>query len=43
MMWPQIGEIHDLDRGKPGGTFFKGEDRPTMETVFLRKHEGKKK
>jgi len=43
MMWPQIGEIQDLDHGKPGGTFFKGEERPTMETVFPRKHEGKKK
>lgn len=43
MMWPQIGEIHDLDHGKPGGTFFKGEDRPALETAFPRKHEGKKK
>lgn len=43
MMWPQIGEIHDLDHGKAGGTFFKGEDRPTLEAAFPRKHEGKKK
>lgn len=43
MLWPQIGEIHDLDHGKEGGTFFKGEDRPTLETVFPRKHEKKKK
>lgn len=43
MMWPQIGEIHDLDHGKEGGTFFKGDDRPTLETAFPRQHEGKKK
>jgi len=43
MMWPQIGEIHDLDHGKPGGTFFKGDDRPTLDTAFPRKHEEKKK
>ncbi len=43
MMWPQIGEIHDLDHGKSGGTFFKGEDRPTLEAVFPRRHEVKKK
>lgn len=43
MMWPQIGEIHDLHHGKPGGTFFKGDDRPTLETVFPRSHEPKKK
>lgn len=43
MMWPQIGEIHDIDHGKPGGTFFKGHDRLTLDTAFPRKHEGKKK
>lgn len=43
MLWPQIGEIHDLDHGKEGGTYFKGEDRPTLETVFPRRHEKKKK
>lgn len=43
MMWPQIGEIHDLDHGNSGGTFFKGDDRPNLETVFPRKHEPKKK
>jgi hypothetical protein len=43
MMWPQIGEIHDLDHGKPGGVYFKGFDRPTIETAFPRKHEGLKK
>jgi hypothetical protein len=43
MMWPQIGEIHDLDHGKAGGTYFKGDDRPTVDTAFPRKHEGKKK
>jgi hypothetical protein len=43
MMWPQIGEIHDLDHGKHGGTFFKGDARPTLETAFPRRHEPKKK
>ena len=43
MMWPQIGEIHDLDHGKTGGTFFKGDERPTLETAFPRRHEPKKK
>lgn len=43
MMWPQIGEIHDLNLGKTGGTFFKGEDLPTLESAFPRNHEAKKK
>jgi hypothetical protein len=43
LMWPQIGEIHDLDHGKPGGAFYKGDDRPALDTVFPRKHEEKKK
>ncbi len=43
MMWPQIGEVHDLDHGKEGGTFFKGDDRPSLHTAFPRKHEGKNK
>jgi len=43
MMWPQIGEIHDLDHGRPGGTFFKGQDRPTLGAVFPRRYEEKKK
>ena len=43
MMWPQIGEIHDLDHGKQGGIFFKGDDRPTLESAFPRKHEAKRK
>ena len=42
MMWPQIGEIHDLDHGKPGGTYFKGSDQPGLDTVFPRRHEKKK-
>lgn len=42
MMWPQMGEIHDLDHGTAGGTFFKGDDRPTLETAFPCKHEKKK-
>ena len=43
MIWPQIGEIHDLDHGKPGGVFFKGDECPTLDTAFPRKHEEKKK
>ena len=43
MMWPQIGEIHDLDHGRSGGTYFKGDDCPSLDTAFPRKHEGKKK
>lgn len=43
MLWPQIGEIHDLDHGKIGGTFFKGEEQLTIETAFPRKYEPKKK
>lgn len=43
MMWPQIGEIHDPDHGKPGGTYFKGGERPTLESAFPRRHEDKKK
>ncbi|MCC5847266.1 MAG: DUF3800 domain-containing protein [Verrucomicrobia bacterium] len=43
MMWPQIGEIHDLHHGNAGGVFFKGQDRPTLESAFPRKYEDKKK
>ncbi len=43
MMWPQIGEIHDLDHGGTGGTLFKDEERPTSQTAFPRMHELKKK
>ncbi len=43
MMWPQVGEVHDLHHGPAEGTFFKGEDRPALKTAFPRKHEGKKK
>ncbi len=38
MMWPQIAEIHDLHHGRPSGTFFTGDNRPTLETVFPRKY-----
>jgi hypothetical protein len=41
--WTQDLWIYDLDHGKEGGTYFKGEDRPTLETVFPRRHESKKK
>ena len=43
MMWPQVGEILDLDHEKPGGTYFKGDDLPSVESAFPRKHEGKRK
>lgn len=43
MMWPQIGEIHDLHHGGPLGTFFKGVVAPTLETAFPRRYEGTKK
>lgn len=44
LMWPQIGEIHDLHIGKrKSGTFFKGDELPTLETAFPRKWEPKKK
>lgn len=41
MMWPQMGEVHDLHHGPSGGTFFSGEKMPTTETVFPRRHEPK--
>ena len=43
MMWPQIGEIHDLDHGAQSGTFFKGEDCPGLNLIFPRSHEPKRK
>ena len=43
MMWPQIAEIHDLHHGHPHGTFFTGGSRPTLDTVFPREYEEKKK
>lgn len=42
MMWPQMAEIHDLHHGRPPGTFFTGDKRPTLDTVFPREYEGKK-
>ena len=42
MMWPQITEIHDLHHGRPHGTFFTGDKRPTLDTVFPREYEGEK-
>ena len=42
-MWPQIAEIHDLHHGGAHGTFFTGNNRPTLEMVFPRKYEGEKK
>jgi len=43
MLWPQIGEIHDVHHGPSGGTFYSGDNRPTLATTFPRKHEGTKK
>ena len=44
LMWPQIGEIHDLHLGKrKSGTFFAGDNRPTLDNVFPRNWEPKKK
>ncbi len=40
LLWPQIGEVHDLHIGKSkAGTFFKGEELPTVDKVFPRKWE----
>jgi hypothetical protein len=44
LMWPQIGEIHDLHLGKrKRGTFFFGDNMPTLGNVFPRNWEQKKK
>jgi hypothetical protein len=43
MLWPQIGEIHDLHHGPSGGTFYSGDNRPNLASTFPRKHEGIKK
>lgn len=37
VLWPQIGEIHDLHLGGGTGTFFRGDKKPTLETVLSRK------
>ena len=34
MLWPQIGELHDLHFGPSTGTFFTGEAIPTVEARF---------
>lgn len=39
LMWPQMAELHDISHGRAGGTFFKGDDQPSLESVFPRKHE----
>ena len=44
LLWPQIGEIHDLHLDKKAsGAFFSGKDIPTLETAFPRNWEEKKK
>lgn len=44
MLWPQIGELHDHHLGRrKSGTFFAGDDMPTLENTFPRKWEPKKK
>lgn len=34
MLWPQVGEIHDLDFGPAQGTFFTGQKPLTLEERF---------
>jgi len=44
LLWPQIGEIHDLHLGRlKAGTFFAGDKIPTLEAAFPRQWEQKKK
>lgn len=43
MLWPQIGEIHDLDFGPPQGTFFTKNNPLTVEERFGDKGRKKKK
>ena len=34
LLWPQMGEIHDLNFGGPAGTFYKSDFLPTTELRF---------
>jgi len=43
MLWPQIGEIHDLDFGAARGTFFTAQQLLTLEVRFGNKRRKKKK
>ena len=43
VMWPQIGEIHDQHLGGSQGAFFKGDQKPKLETASPRNYEPKKK
>lgn len=43
MLWPQIGEIHDLNFGETHGTFFTAQRPLTLEERFGKKRRKKKK
>jgi hypothetical protein len=43
MLWPQIGEIHDLNFGPAHGTFFTAQRPLTLEDRFEKKQKRKKK
>jgi len=43
MLWPQIGEIHDLNFGEARGTFFTAQLPLTLEERFGKKRRKKKK
>ena len=43
MLWPQIGEIHDLNFGPARGTFFTTQRPLTLEDRFGNKRRKKKK
>ncbi|MFQ5435851.1 MAG: hypothetical protein ACE5FD_13315, partial [Anaerolineae bacterium] len=43
MLWPQFGEIHDLDFGPPRGTFYTKQQPLTLEDRFSEQGHKKKK
>ena len=43
MLWPQIGEIHDLHHGPSQGTFFTARHPLTLEERFTNVARKKKK
>ncbi len=43
MLWPQIGEIHDLDFGPPQGTFYTNKRPLTIKDRFGEREDKKKK
>ena len=40
MIWPQVGEIRDLNLWDAAGAFFRRDNRLTVEKLFPRKYEG---